>query len=68
MKKDDLIKFGAFLFRSGEESYKEKVGIELQANIVEYIETTFKDYSRKLKSRSRNKMVAPTMEALEKII
>lgn len=57
MKKDDLIKFGAFLFRSGEESYKEKVGIEIHTNIVEYIETTFKDYSRKLKSEKKIKEV-----------
>lgn len=55
MKKDDLMNFAAFIFRSGEESYQRKNNIELNSNIREYIETTFKDFARQLKSEKVRK-------------
>ena len=55
MKKSDLMNFAAFIFRRGEESYKKKNKIELDSNIREYIETTFKDFARKLKSEKVKK-------------
>lgn len=55
MKKSDLMNFAAFIFRSGEENYKRKNNIELDSNIREYIETTFKDFARQLKSEKVKK-------------
>ena len=55
MKKSDLMDFAAFIFRSGEENYKRKKNIEFDFNIREYIEATFKDFARKLKSEKVKK-------------
>lgn len=55
MKKSDLMDFAAFIFRSGEENYKRKKNIEFDSNIREYIETTFKDFARQLKSEKVKK-------------
>lgn len=55
MKKSDLMNFAAFIFRSGEESYKIKNNIEFDSHIREYIETTFKDFARQLKSEKVKK-------------
>lgn len=63
MKKSDLMNFAAFIFRSGEENYKRKNNIELDSNIREYIETTFKDFARQLKSEK----VKKTQDVIELI-
>ena len=55
MKKSDLMNFAVFIFRSGEESYKRKNNIEFDSHIREYIETTFSDFARQLKSEKVKK-------------
>lgn len=63
MKKADLMDFAAFIFRSGEDSYKRKKNIEFDSHIREYIETTFKDFARKLKSEK----VKKTQDVIESV-
>ena len=63
MKKSDLMNFAAFIFRSGEEKKKKKKNIEFDSNIREYIETTFKDFARQLKSEK----VKKTQDVIESV-
>ena len=42
--KDLLMNYGKFLFRSGEESFNHMGHIELNKNIEQYIEETFKNF------------------------
>ena len=58
-----LMNFAAFIFRSGEDNFKRKKDIELDCNIREYIETTFKDFARQLKSEK----VKKTQDVIESV-
>lgn len=49
MTNKELLDFGAFLFRSGEESFRAKKDVELDKNIREYIIETFNNYKNKEK-------------------
>ena len=47
--KEILLSFGKFLFRSGEEAYRCKGNISLDAEITAYVKETFKNFIDKEK-------------------
>ena len=47
--KEILLSFGKFLFRSGEEAYRCKGNIALDAEITAYVKETFKNFIDKEK-------------------
>lgn len=47
--KEILLSFGKFLFRSGEEAYRCKGNISLDAEISAYVKETFKNFLEKEK-------------------
>lgn len=47
--KEILLSFGKFLFRSGEEAYRCKGNISLDAEITAYVKETFKNFLDKEK-------------------
>lgn len=53
MKKSDLMNFAKFIFRSGEESFKQNKNILLDSEIQKYILDAFKDYQDSLKNKTK---------------
>lgn len=52
MTKTELLNFAKFIFRSGEESFKQNKNITLDAEIQKYILDAFKDYRDSLKNKT----------------